>query len=97
MECIRFCSVTMPIRRWSSTTGMMLELRAVSLRKAEPSESWRTSNFENLVHHGLHVAVALGPQGIENALLRNHSHHIAAANHGEIILQRVDSFFQRIF
>ena len=41
IECIRFCRVTMPIRRWSSTTGMMLELRAVSLRKAEPSESWR--------------------------------------------------------
>ena len=48
MECIRFCRVTMPIRRWSSTTGMMLELRAVSLRKAEPSESWRNETSKIL-------------------------------------------------
>src|SRR4029077_8681439 len=49
IECIRFCRVTMPTRRWSSTTGMMLELRAVSLRNAVPSESWRTETSKILL------------------------------------------------
>ena len=38
MECIRFCKVTMPTKRFSSTTGISVEFCAVILRKAAASE-----------------------------------------------------------
>src|SRR5260370_9213830 len=53
-------------------------------------------NFENAIHHSLHVAVSLSPQRFENFLLRHDAHHVAAAYHRKIVLQRVHGFFERI-
>ena len=46
-------------------------------------------NFENTVHHSLHVAVAFGAQRFEDFLLRHDAHHVAAAYHRKIVLQSV--------
>ena len=76
---------------------MMLRLREVSLRKAEASDSCRAETSKSLVHYGLHVAVAFHAQRLQNALPGNHSHHVAAADHREIILQGMHCLIQRVF
>ena len=54
-------------------------------------------DFEEFVHYGLDVAVAFHTQRLQNALPRNHTHHVAAADHREIVLQGMHGLIQGIF
>ena len=54
-------------------------------------------HFEDAVHHGLHISVAFRSQRLQDFLFRDHADHVAAANDGEIVLQGVHGFLQRVF
>src|ERR1035437_7323499 len=52
-------------------------------------------SMEDADHGGLHVAVTLGSKILHNDLPRNDADHVGSADHRKIVLQRVQSLFQR--